>query len=387
MMNYQLDLHGEMLMEQYHERLAIYQRLAQVAEETLRQALKEQRVTVTVLEHRVKTQSSLAGKLELKGAKYRTLDDVTDIVGMRVVTFYSDDVDKVAAIVNETFLVDRSNSVDKRKLHRLDSFGYNSLHYICKLPKSVVNDPDMPLLNELRFEIQMRTALQHVWSTLDHDTAYKGGGVNIPNEYKRQFNRLAGMLELIDEEFSRLRNVLTDYRRQMLALEASGQLDKVDLNSDTFRRYLETQPFARLNQRIAAINQAELYPVPMMPFLRVLQKLGFETLGDVKRLVEEYSDDAYRLAVSQLGTTDLDILSENIGLQNLCFVYVLKRGGGPAELCQIYDWINGRSSESRQVCLNGRGATDEGQANSNDSGNMTLAKTLFEQARTLFFIT
>lgn len=374
-------------MEQYHERLAIYQRLAQVAEETLRQALKEQRVTVTVLEHRVKTQASLAGKLELKGAKYRTLDDVTDIVGMRVVTFYSDDVDKVAAIVNETFLVDRINSVDKRKLHRLDSFGYNSLHYICKLPKSVVNDPDMPLLNELRFEIQMRTALQHVWSTLDHDTAYKGGGVNIPNEYKRQFNRLAGMLELIDEEFSRLRNVLTDYRRQMLALEASGQLDKVDLNSDTFRRYLETQPFARLNQRIAAINQAELYPVPMMPFLRVLQKLGFETLGDVKRLVEEYSDDAYRLAVSQLGTTDLDILSENIGLQNLCFVYVLKRGGGPAELCQIYDWINGRSSESRQVCLNGRGATDEGQANSNDSGNMTLAKTLFEQARTLFFIT
>ena len=210
----------------------------------------------------------------------------------------------------------------------------------------------------------MRTALQHVWSTLDHDTAYKDGGVNIPREYQRQFNRLAGMLELVDEEFSRLRNVLTDYRRQMLALEASGQLDKVDLNSDTFRRYLEAQPFARLNKRIAAINQAELYPVPMMPFLRVLQKLGFETLGDVNRLIEEHSDDAYRLAVSQLGTTDLDILSENIGLQNLCFVYVLKRGGGPAELCQIYDWLNG-----------------------SDSGNMALAKTLFEQARTLSFMT
>ena len=359
-MDYQLDLHGQMLMEQYHERQAVYQRLAQVAEETLRQALKKQHVAVIALEHRVKTESSLAGKLELKGAKYHTLDDVTDILGMRVVTFYSDDVDKVAAIVNEIFQVDWSNSVDKRKLHRLDSFGYNSLHYICTLPKSVVDDPDMPLLNELRFEIQMRTALQHVWSTLDHDTAYKGGGVSIPREYQRQFGRLAGMLELVDDEFSRLRNVLTDYRRQMLALEASGQLDKVDLNSDTFRRYLEAQPFARLNKRIAAINQAELYPVPLMPFLRVLQKLGFETLGEVNRLIEEHSDDAYRLAVSQLGTTDLDILSENIGLQNLCFVYVLKRGGGPAELCQIYDWLNG-----------------------SDSGNMALAKTLFEQARTL----
>ena len=362
-MNYQLDQHGEMLMEQYRERTAVYERLSHLADETLRNALDAQHVKVTAMEHRIKTESSLAGKLELKGAKYHTLDDVTDIVGMRVVTFYSADVDKVAAIVNEVFQVDWNNSVDKRKLHRLDSFGYNSLHYICKLPKTVIDDPDMPLLNELRFEIQMRTALQHVWSTLDHDTAYKGN-VKIPNEYRRQFNRLAGMLELIDEEFSRLRNTLTDYSRQMLALEASGRLDEVYLNVDTFRRYLEAQPFARLNQRIAAINQAELYPAPMMPYFRVLQKLGFETLGDVNRLIDEHSNDAYRLAVLQLGTTDLDILSENIGIQNLCYVYVLKRGGGPAELCEIYDWLNGY-----------------------DSGNMVLAKQLFEQARTLNFMT
>ena len=365
-----------MLMEQYHERLPLYQRLAELADEAVRKALKEQHVTVTVMEHRVKAENSLAGKLELKGAKYHTLDDVTDIVGMRIVTFYSADVDKVAAIINELFVVDWDNSIDKRKLHRLDSFGYNSLHYICRLkdPSNLPCSGDASVtppkqgeperLYQLPFEIQMRTALQHVWSTLDHDIVYKGGGVNVPDEYRRQFNRLAGMLELVDEEFSRLRNVLTDYRRQMLALEASGQLDKVDLNSDTFRRYLEAQPFARLNKRIAAINQAELYPVPMMPFLRVLQKLGFETLGEVNRLIEEHSDDAYRLAVSQLGTTDLDILSENIGLQNLCFVYVLKRGGGPAELCQIYDWLNGY-----------------------DTGNMTLANALFELARTLFSIT
>lgn len=362
-MTYQLDQHGEMLMAQYRERTAVYERLSHLADEALRNALDAQHVKVTAMEHRIKTESSLAGKLELKGAKYHTLDDVTDIVGMRVVTFYSADVDKVAAIVNEVFQVDWNNSVDKRKLHRLDSFGYNSLHYICKLPKTVIDDPDMPLLNELRFEIQMRTALQHVWSTLDHDTAYKGN-VKIPNEYRRQFNRLAGMLELIDEEFSRLRNTLTDYSRQMLALEASGRLDEVYLNVDTFRRYLEAQPFARLNQRIAAINQAELYPAPMMPYFRVLQKLGFETLGDVNRLIDEHSNDAYRLAVLQLGTTDLDILSENIGIQNLCYVYVLKRGGGPAELCEIYDWLNGY-----------------------DSGNMVLAKQLFEQARTLNFMT
>ena len=217
----------------------------------------------------------------------------------------------------------------------------------------------MPLLNEISFEIQMRTALQHVWSTLDHDTSYKGD-VKIPPEYLRQFNRLAGMLELMDDEFSRLRNVLVDFRRRMLALEASGQLDEVVLNSDTFRHYLETRPFDRLNKRIAAINQAELYAVPMMQYLRVLKKLGFETLGDVNRLVEDYSDDAYRLAVSQFGATDLDILSENIGIQNLCYAYVLKQGSGPAGICQIIDLLDGY-----------------------DPSNMNIAKELFERTQKL----
>ena len=347
-------------MEQYREWLPLYQRLAVLADEAVRKALKEQHVTVTAMESRVKAENSLAGKLELKGAKYRSIDNVTDIVGMRIVTFYSTDVDKVAAIVNELFVVDWNQSVDKRKLHRLDSFGYNSLHYICRLRQSVGTDQESPQLYELPFEIQMRTALQHVWSTLDHDTAYKNGGVKMPNEYKRQFNRLAGMLELIDEEFCRLRNVLTDYRRRMLALEASGQLDDVDLNSDTFRRYLDMHPFALLNRRIAAINQAELYPVPLMPFLRVFQKLGLETLGDVNRLIDEHSDDAYRLAASQLGATDLDILSESIAPQNLCYVYVLKQGGGLKELCQLLDWIKGPGE-----------------------GNTTIAKGLLEQIHAL----
>ena len=359
-MNYQLDFHGEELMEQYRELLPLYQRLATLVSESVRKALKEQHVSVTVMEHRVKAENSLAGKLELKGTKYHSIEDVTDIVGMRIVTFYSADVDKVAAIINELFVVDWHNSVDKRKLHRLDSFGYNSLHYICRLRQSADTTQEPPQLYELPFEIQMRTALQHVWSTLDHDTAYKDGGVKIPNEYQRQFNRLAGMLELIDEEFSRLRNVLTDYKRQMLALERSGQLDEVSLNTDTFRHYLEMRPFARLNERIASINQAELYPMPLMPFLRVFQKLGLETLGDVNRLIDEHSDDAYRLAATQLGATDLDILSENIGAQNLCYVYVLKQGGGLKELSLLLDWIKGP-----------------------DEGNTSLAKDLLEQAHAL----
>jgi Uncharacterized protein conserved in bacteria len=346
-----LDPHGESLLQQYRELLPTLSQLAQEAYDQLRRALREQGIYVTAIEYRVKTEKSLAGKLELKGAKYRTIDDVTDLVGLRVITFYTDEVDKVAAIAKRLFDIDWKESVDKRKLHSLDAFGYNSLHYICRLK---TGSP--------RFELQMRTALQHVWSTIEHDTGYKGD-VKIPNEYKRQFSRLAGMLELVDDEFSRLRLVLTDYRRQIQSLVKSGQLDDVPLSADTFRSFLEMRPFDRLNRRIAAVNQAEIYPVSLMTFLRALKSFGLETLGDVQRFIDDNSDDAYQLALSQLALTDLDILSEGAALQYLCLVYVLKHDGGHDGLKAVYDTINGRSDS-----------------------NAMLADMMLEQAETLPFM-
>ena len=349
-----LDPHGEGLLQQYRELLPTLATMAKNAYDMLRRAIRQQGIYVTAIEYRVKTEQSLAGKLERKGHKYKTIYDVTDLVGLRVITFYTDEVDKVAAIAKRVFEVDWKESVDKRKLHQLDSFGYNSLHYICRLKDAT---PEQP-----RFEIQMRTALQHVWSTIEHDTGYKGE-VKIPHEYKRQFSRLAGMLELVDDEFSRLRIVLTDYRRQVQTLVKSGHLDDVSLSSDSFRSYLDLKPFDRLNRRIAAVNQAEIFPVSVMHYLPILESFGLETLGDVQQFIDENSDDAYQLALSQLAVTDLDILSSGAALQYLCLVYVLKHDGGRYGLKSIYDEINGV-----------------------DSANERLADLTLEQAETLRFM-
>ena len=349
-----LDPHGEMLLQQYRELLPTLEKQAKKAYDLMRHALRQQGIYVTAIEFRVKTEQSLAGKLERKGRKYKTIYDVTDLVGLRIITFYTDEVDKVAAIAKRVFDIDWQESVDKRKLHQLDSFGYNSLHYICRLKDAT---PEQP-----RFELQMRTALQHVWSTIEHDTGYKGD-VKIPREYKRQFSRLAGMLELVDDEFSRLRLVLTDYRRQVQTLVKSGQLDDVSLSSDSFRSYLELKPFDRLNRRIAAVNQAEIYPVSMMNYLPILESFGLETLGDVQHFIDENSDDAYQMALFQLALTDLDILSSAAALQYLCLVYVLKHDGGHHGLKSIYDEINGV-----------------------DESNERLADLTLEQAKTLRFM-
>ena len=332
-----LNPHGEALLQQYREQVLALEQLSKIVYDQLRQVLHEQSVELSTIEYRVKTEHSLAGKLERKGDKYASLEDITDLVGLRIITFYTDDVDKVAAIVQQLYDVDWTNSIDKRKAHELTSFGYNSLHYICRLKGG-----------SAPFEIQMRTALQHVWSAIEHDIGYKGA-VKLPPEYRRQFSRLAGMLELADDEFSRLRTTMTDYRRQVQTLVKSGQLDEVLLSTDSFSSYLQLHPFNRLNQRIAAVNQAEIFPASMLPFLPIFEGFGLETLGDLQRFIDSNSEEAYQLAVSQLAITDLDILSETIGLQNLCIAYILKTGGGRVGLKWFYDTIYGVQNSNEML--------------------------------------
>lgn len=349
-----LSPHGIELLDQYQRCRPQLLELMQQVYDQLYNVLREQGVKLNSIEHRVKTEESLIEKLGRKGDKYKNLEDITDLVGLRIITFYSDDVDKVAAIVKNLYVVDWDNSVDKRKLHELTSFGYNSLHYICHLKEGP--------LSGIPFELQMRTALQHVWSSIEHDIGYKGA-VKLPPEYRRQFSRLAGMLELADNEFSRLRTTMVDYRRQVNSLVKSGKLDDVPLSTDSFQSFLELRPFERLNQRIAAVNQAEVFPVSFMPFMPILETFRLQTLGDVQRFIDENSEDAYQLALSQLAVTDLDILSETIGLQYLSIVHVLKNGGGRAGLWFIYDTINGESES-----------------------NMALADMMLERAKTLKFM-
>lgn len=343
---YGLDLHCTMILEEYQALQPALGRMLEFVIAKIRKALSDNGILVTAVEGRVKTMDSLAGKLELKGAKYASLSDITDIVGVRVITFYADEVDKIAALSEDMFKVDWENSVDKRKMHNLDSFGYNSLHYICRMPEGLYKDDGCPQISGIRFELQMRTTLQHMWANMYHDTGYKSG-VEVPQEYLRSLNRLAGMLELADDEFSRIRTALNDYRRQVHSLVASGRFYEVSLNGDTFKSYLKLNPFDSLNRKIAAINQAEIHETSLMSYIPVLKEMGFQTLGDLNNLVSTCSDDAYKLAAHQIAGTDIDIISSSVALQDLCIVHILKRGGGVMGLEYFFDVLDGKSPYNR----------------------------------------
>ena len=332
-----LDPHCQAILEEYRQAKESCDEAAVKVRTMLEKVFKRSGLIVAAIESRVKTEESLAGKLELKGSKYASLADITDIVGVRVITFYTDDVDKVASAVEKLFKVDWENSVDKRKLHEIDSFGYMSLHYICSMD-------GFPY----RFEIQMRTVLQHAWANMNHDTGYKSG-VEIPIEYRRSLSRLSGLLELADEQFSIIRADLADYRRRVQALVASGNLSEVPLDGDSFRSYLNMRPFDALNRRIASMNQAEIQETPLMQYMEVFRALQCKTLGDVDKLIKEYSEGAFQLACYQIGLTDLDIISSSLGPQDICIAYIVHSGAGKPGLKLLLDTLNGAADSNAMM--------------------------------------
>lgn len=347
--NYELlDFKCQMIVDEYDEKMPLFETIKELVMSSIQKALSNNDVEVTAVEGRIKQRDSLIGKLVRKGHKYHSLDDITDIVGFRVITLFSDDVDRVASYMEKMFDVDWNESIDKRKMHEMSSFGYNSLHYICRIPKSLYEDGLHPELNNIRFEVQMRSTLQHAWAAMNHDLGYKSE-IETPPEYMRMFGRLAGMLELADEEFSRIRISVATYRRRMEALIQAGELSEVQLDGDTFSTYIAQKPFDSLMKRIAAINQGEIQEMSFEPFYPLLKEAGLKTLQDVEDFIRENEDDAYKFAMSQLSDTDIDIIASTVGLQDLLIVHTLKNGGGKSGLIQIYDELNGKSIHNEKL--------------------------------------
>ncbi|OBB27725.1 GTP pyrophosphokinase [Mycolicibacterium peregrinum] len=125
------------------------------------------------------------------------LVEITDQVGLRVITYLREDVDAVANLLAEEMrlLDDQDMGLQTARQGR---WGYASRHLLFG-----VEGEQYPA------SIQVRTVLQHAWAEFEHDVRYKG---SIPAEHvselDRRFTLAAGLLELADREFTEIRERL-----------------------------------------------------------------------------------------------------------------------------------------------------------------------------------
>jgi len=197
---------------------------------TLTKSLVKESVNSHQINFRIKDRNSLSNKLLKKNNKYTELSEITDLVGLRIITYFEDDIDRIAEIFNKEYEIDLPNSVDKRKIDS-DKFGYRSLHYVASLSKERAKLTAYKKYKGLKFEVQIRSILQHSWAEIEHDLGYKGEN-EIPLTAKRTFYRVAALLEQADIEFVKLKELIQEHeltiKKQILT---SSPETKIDISS------------------------------------------------------------------------------------------------------------------------------------------------------------
>ena len=169
--------------------------------------LDEAGINYLTVTGRTKSVSSFAAKAArtVDGRPLYTdpLHEITDQVGVRVITYVHSDVQAVVDLLDDQVVVHDDRDLGQETASE-GRFGYSSRHLLVGLEPG----SDGPLQGH-QAAIQIRTVLQHAWAEFEHDIRYKG---SVPPEHvlelDRRFTLAAGLLELADREFSTIRDLL-----------------------------------------------------------------------------------------------------------------------------------------------------------------------------------
>lgn len=147
---------------------------------------------------RAKSLRSLKHKMDIKGEKYRSGKGmIQDMIGIRIVLYFTDDVDALEMFLCRENLVDRSVDVPD-----VATFKPQRLNLVKKIPQELREDfinslpaEYAPYLDDT-YEIQIRTVFSEGWHEVEHDMRYKcHEDWNGCDSYSRQLNGVIATLE------------------------------------------------------------------------------------------------------------------------------------------------------------------------------------------------
>jgi len=185
---------------------------------------------VTKIEGRVKDKEECIKKfyrkyqsrLEADEQPYEIKDFITDLIGIRIVCLYEDQIPVVAELLQRHFRIidvtDKISAVESTE----DSFGYKGLHMDLALNDGMASLPKYLPYVDRPFEVQIRSLIQDAWSVLDHKIKYKK---SIPIDLKRRITVLSALFELADREFKEIRNATTELMQQATVAPISDPLE------------------------------------------------------------------------------------------------------------------------------------------------------------------
>ena len=315
------------VMKQYDNEKNRYQNFGNAVEYLLKTLLFNADIEYNAITYRVKERESLSRKIDSKGNKYRDLSELTDIVGIRIITYYADDVDKIANIVEREFDVDKENSIDKRKSLEPDRFGYCSVHYVVGIHSKRLALREYLAYKGLKCEIQIRSILQHAWAEIEHDLGYKSA-ITVPREIRRDFSRLAGLLELADKEFDEIRKKLFSYKIEVESKITDENFKNQEIDAILLNTLINSnEDIKEINntiERYAGVDfTEELTSEGYTSTIQELNSLNIKTLGDLNEVITDTKELAIKIAHNMLCKDDdeegVSVIRRTIAFFYLCY--------------------------------------------------------------------
>ena len=284
----------EDIVSEYRRRFPEYQAFAARLHALLETLLKGGGLHLDHVESRVKTLESFLQKIEQKRYHHAPFEKIKDLVGLRVVVYYQDEVQRVRTLIEREFTVDEDHSVDKTTNQEADRFGYRSLHLIISLGENRSTLDEWKPLGGLCAEVQVRSILQHTWAVFSRELDYKVPS-QAPDQLRRQLFRLSAQLEAADEEFTVLRNRSRDIANEYRKDVEQGQL-ALPLDLDSLREFVEQHIQPEEWERLGV--RAGMTPFPLLTntfqsaglkmLLRTLQAAEVKSIAEFEGLFPEF---------------------------------------------------------------------------------------------------
>lgn len=223
-------------INEYKQLRERYQNFSEQVLNILKAVIRDEcpEIKIASYSNRAKEIKSLRKKLQKD--KYTEDSEITDLAGVRIITYSRADIPLIGEIIKKNFEIDTCNSIDKTTVLGSDKVGYRGNHYVVSYKTSRLELPENRKYINLKCEIQVTSLIAHTWSEITHEKGYKFEGI-LPVELERRKNLLAGMLELADMEMDAYVSAYDDYVAKIQQEVEDGALEQ-PINSMSLEKYM-----------------------------------------------------------------------------------------------------------------------------------------------------
>ena len=330
-------------IKQYSKTRILYEDFAEQVLNILKAIVKQEYPDIKIASYSKRAKEVESLRKKLRKDKYNENSEITDLAGIRIITYSKKDIPLIAEIIERSFDVDSENSVDKTRTLGNDKVGYRGDHYVVSFGKDRSRMPENKKFEGLKCEIQVTSLIAHTWSEITHEKGYKFEG-ELPENLERRKNLLAGMLELADLEMDAYVESFDSYVNKIEQEIERGCL-KYQINSMSLERFMAWK-FPNILPQV--FRDVDL-------ILNELRLFGLNTIKELNELVcSEYEKE-----VQKADWRSLDGIIRNILIINDADRYFKKVWNSSMnqmnrknyELYQKFDVDIDRICKEHNICI------------------------------------